>query len=421
MSYGIIGGSVAPTQMIPFLQALQRETGCTYNSIYRGDDALTILHQLGKHSQREIANATPAQRVAWGILGTPNPPGRSTHEIFSDGVPYAGPIGRKLEWWQCGIDVDNNHVVAVINAAARRGWQLFRPYASGVEFHHLNFRAQPRSITVANAADHSTAGSIIGGTLKRDGYKGVLRYASEGRSNVNISSKEYADLKANGIPVGIVCEHTAQFLLGGFSVGAERAKASRDITRSMVMPDGVIYMAADWDCTNVGPTFPGSTGDQNMHKILGALSGAASIIGQNNVGFYGSYFGIDWLVKNAPWVKWFWQTEAWSHGLLHPKANLLQRAAMTTIAGVQCDINVILTSNWGQRTHIPVPSPTPTRPSGIFKATMTWDADKHHMTIEGVPGNVKHWGADEWFEWNVGMKGGGKNAGVWRASPKKKP
>lgn len=144
LHYLTLDGCPCPKPLYPILKKLKAETGCTFESIYRGDDALALLHANGKHSQREIADATPAERAAWGILGTPNPAGQSTHELFSDGVAYKGPVGRKLRWWQCGIDVDDAHIEVVMHAAARHGWKLKHPYRAGVEFHHLNFAKRPR-------------------------------------------------------------------------------------------------------------------------------------------------------------------------------------------------------------------------------------------------------------------------------------
>jgi len=143
LRFVVIDGCPCPKPLYPLLRKLKAETGCTFNSIYRGDDALALLHANGKHSQREIANATSAERAAWGILGTPNPAGRSTHELFSDGVAYKVPVGRKLKWWQCGIDIDDAHISVVMEAAKRHGWKLKHPYKAGVEFHHLNFARRP--------------------------------------------------------------------------------------------------------------------------------------------------------------------------------------------------------------------------------------------------------------------------------------
>lgn len=137
--YVIIGGCVAPKKLAPVLAEIQQETGCSYASIYRGEDAAALLHTLGKHTQAEIY-----YEFTHGEEPNPaNPPGRSTHECRSDGVPYPAPIGRNLAYWQCGIDVDDAHVEAFIAAAAKHGWSAFRPYSSGSEYHHVNFRKLP--------------------------------------------------------------------------------------------------------------------------------------------------------------------------------------------------------------------------------------------------------------------------------------
>jgi hypothetical protein len=141
VSYEIVGGCVAPARLAPFLRTLQAETGCIYASIYRGSDADPLLHRLGKHDQGEEYHLY----ITGQEPNPANPPGRSTHECKSDGVPYPGPIGRQLEPWQCGIDVDDAHVPAMIAAAARHGWVLFQPYPGGREYHHLNFRFEPKS------------------------------------------------------------------------------------------------------------------------------------------------------------------------------------------------------------------------------------------------------------------------------------
>lgn len=138
MKYAILDDCPVPKPLYPILRKLKKETGCTYQSIYRGTDAEALLNAHGKHSQAYLY----AHQGTQGI-GPANPPGQSTHELRSDGVPYPGPVGRKLHWWQCGIDADDAHVQALIAAAHRHGWKLYRPYGSGSEFHHINFARKP--------------------------------------------------------------------------------------------------------------------------------------------------------------------------------------------------------------------------------------------------------------------------------------
>lgn len=138
MSYRVINGCPVNSWLAPYLAILVEDTGAHINSLYRGDDkaAVAILHAHGHHTQRELYATMPP--------GVANPPGRSTHELRSDGVAYAGPVGRRLRWWQQGIDVNDGDVHNMIVAAARRGWALRQPYKAGIEFHHLNFARPPR-------------------------------------------------------------------------------------------------------------------------------------------------------------------------------------------------------------------------------------------------------------------------------------
>ena len=213
-------------------------------------------------------------------------------------------------------------------------------------------------------ADHSTAGAIIGGTLKRDGFVGAIRYAAQGRADVNITPAEYRDLKANGLEVGIVVEHEATWLLRGPLAVSQLIAGARSVWREAGIPDGITWLACDFDATKGGPTRPGSPGDHNMHQIAASLHGAATLIGHENVGFYGSAYAIDWLTAHEPWVQWYWDTAAWSGGRPpHPRAQLYQRAQQQNVAGVQVDIDDRLSPQWGQRqapeAHKPIVVITP--------------------------------------------------------------
>lgn len=131
----VIQGCPCNPLIAPYFALLAREAGATVNSIYRGNDAKAILNAHGKHTQEQLYHTLPP--------GTANSPGRSTHELRSDGVAYAGPVGRELEWWQQGIDVNDGDVTRMKHEARKRGWELWQPYSTGIEFHHLNFRHRP--------------------------------------------------------------------------------------------------------------------------------------------------------------------------------------------------------------------------------------------------------------------------------------
>jgi hypothetical protein len=135
-NFRVIQGCPCNAMIAPYFALLVKDTGATVNSIYRGEDAAAILHRHGKHTQAELYRTLPA--------GTANPPGRSTHELKSDGVAYPRvPLGHGLEDWQEGIDVNDGDVGRMKARAAHYGWELKQPYKSGVEFHHLNFARRP--------------------------------------------------------------------------------------------------------------------------------------------------------------------------------------------------------------------------------------------------------------------------------------
>lgn len=140
-SYRAIDGCPIDARLAPYVDMILKRAGQSANSIYRGSAAAAaqILHAHGKHTQAELYATLPP--------GVADRPGTSTHELRSDGVAYAGPSGRKLAWWQQGIDSGANDSAsrrAIDAAAAHYGWAVFHPYAAGVEGHHWNFKRRPR-------------------------------------------------------------------------------------------------------------------------------------------------------------------------------------------------------------------------------------------------------------------------------------
>lgn len=138
MKFRVIDGCPVPASVAPYVHMVLRRAGQTASSVYRGEDARELLHRHGKRTQAEIHRDLPA---------ISNPPGRSMHELRSDAVAKAGPVGRHLEEWEVGIDSggDSEHDKQAINAAAKHfGWEAYHPYTRGVEGHHWGFRRRPR-------------------------------------------------------------------------------------------------------------------------------------------------------------------------------------------------------------------------------------------------------------------------------------
>jgi peptidoglycan hydrolase-like protein with peptidoglycan-binding domain len=139
--YVLVDCCPVPAKLAPVLKACLADSGATLQSCYRANDARALLHRCGKHSQTELYNGWLRRLPGYNPA---NPPSRSTHELRSDGVAYRGPVGRRLLWWQCGIDIDDHHVQAFIKAAAKRGFRVTVTYPSSrSEYHHVNFRKAP--------------------------------------------------------------------------------------------------------------------------------------------------------------------------------------------------------------------------------------------------------------------------------------
>lgn len=147
-NYLVLDGCPVPRDVAPYIYLILRRAGLTAASIYRGDsaEARAILNRHGKHTQRQLWNASPSQRAAWGVTGTPNRPGRSMHELRSDGVAKSGPVGRALQPWEVGVDSGPNtnaNRQKLHAAAAYYGLEIYFPYNFAVEYHHWGFKKKP--------------------------------------------------------------------------------------------------------------------------------------------------------------------------------------------------------------------------------------------------------------------------------------
>lgn len=141
-----INCTAVPVVIEPDIRAVHAKTGYWPISVYRGPECEPIINPCGEHSQRQLVNASPAQRAQWGVLGTPNPIGRSTHECRSDGVAFSGPVGRIIEDGQCGMDYPNQSIPVVMWAFRVLGHRPFHPYTSGVEYHHIDLLTPPTRV-----------------------------------------------------------------------------------------------------------------------------------------------------------------------------------------------------------------------------------------------------------------------------------
>lgn len=184
-------------------------------------------------------------------------------------------------------------------------------------------------------ADYS-AGKPGGAALAALGVKVVGRYAAAGRSSINITAAEVRDLRAHGIDVFIYNEHEASYMMGGADRAATVVPGAVKVCRDAGLPDGPIFYAVDWDATLGGaPTSATALG--NMRALADFLTGAARATSWDEVGVYGGYYVVKWLMDNLPNLKHAVQTSAWSAGRWEPRAFCRQDGYNWIINGVNCD------------------------------------------------------------------------------------
>jgi len=155
----------------------------------------------------------------------------------------------------------------------------------------------------------------------------VLRYVSTPGNPKNLSAGEAQELHAAGIPIGLVYETTADWMLGGFSAGQLASGPARAQATALGFPPSLpIYAAADF----------GATTDQ-VAAVLAALSGwetAGNL--RNPVGVYGGLAVVQAACdRSIPAI----QTDAWSSGQWDERARIRQ-SGQDVIDGVSVDVDL---------------------------------------------------------------------------------
>jgi hypothetical protein len=195
-------------------------------------------------------------------------------------------------------------------------------------------------------ADYST-GRPGGAALAAAGVKAVGRYASYGRSDVNITADEVKDLRNHGIDIFIYNEHSAGYMNGGATAAQAYVPGALSVCRAVGLPDGPIFYAVDYDAT-LGGAPTSATALANMHALAAFLTEAARISKSwDLVGVYGGFYAIQWLLDNLPNLTHAVQTSAWSGGHWDPRAFARQDGYNWMINGVDCDHLTIVDPNEG--------------------------------------------------------------------------
>lgn len=195
------------------------------------------------------------------------------------------------------------------------------------------------------------AGVPSGRSVKAAGHMGAVRYVSHARPDsvswmkakpVRIS--ETTDFAANGLFTASVYQFgratTADWLQGALGA-ATHAPQAIQLHRAAGGPNGKpIYVAIDDNPTREQYT-------NQIRPYLRSFQAALAAAGLKT-GVYGNYNTIQWCIEDGIGT-YFWQHDWGSQGKLHPRANIHQKAGWKKhIDGVECDVNNVYTTDWGQ-------------------------------------------------------------------------
>ncbi len=189
--------------------------------------------------------------------------------------------------------------------------------------------------------------------IKAQGYQFCCRYLSQD-SGKSISPPEAQALRDAELAIVLVWETTAARALDGYSAGAEDARSAYAQARAVGQPlDRPIYFAADFDAS-----------PQQQAAIDDYLRGAASALGTQRVGIYGSYY-VCQRCQAAGTARWYWQTLAWSGGQQFP-GHIYQDGGQDFAGGA--DTNIALAADYGQWPYQQEDDVTPEQMQQILSA-----------------------------------------------------
>ncbi|RED34661.1 DUF1906 domain-containing protein [Paenibacillus sp. VMFN-D1] len=208
--------------------------------------------------------------------------------------------------------------------------------------------------------------------FKADGVSFIGRYVTP--NSWKSMCKEEADtIIAAGLQILPVFERTADRTKGGAANGAEDGRRAYAHVRSIGQPIGTaIYFAVDYDA-------PASQHD----NIEAYLRAAAKEIPGYKIGVYGSFSVIEAMAIRGA-AAYFWQTLAWSRGLLSAKANIFQKQIDVMANGIKVDWNDQYSDAglWGAAPQLPAKEEVKV-PRDITKVSEWAVKDWEEMTKNG--------------------------------------
>ncbi|WJY67587.1 DUF1906 domain-containing protein [Corynebacterium auris] len=241
--------------------------------------------------------------------------------------------------------------------------------------------AQPR--VLGTVLDYS-AGVPTGRSVRAAGHLGAVRYVSQPRPGASwmrgkpVLSNETEDFRVNGLATASVYQYgkgdTADWLAGaaGATTHAPQAIA---LHRAAGGPTGrPIYVAIDDNPTR-------AQYDSQIRPYLRAFSAALGAAGYQT-GVYGNYNVIQWCVEDGIGT-YFWMHDWGSGGRIHPRAQLHQPSGRRTfIDGVECDVNNVFATDWGQWT--PGGASLPPAPGPLQQAVQASSQASSQLPVDQV-------------------------------------
>ncbi len=188
-----------------------------------------------------------------------------------------------------------------------------------------------------------------GAALAAAGKKFVVRYVPTGSGRKDLDAAEIADYRAHDLAICLVWESAPGRAKAGTAAGRADATVAKAAAAALGFPlTTPIYFAVDFDAQSAD--FP---------AIDAYLRGAATVLSAPRVGVYGSA-RLMAHCANVKSAQWFWQTYAWSYGVIFPGNHLYQYNNVgQSINGGEVDLCRAMQANYGQWAPPSVPVPPP--------------------------------------------------------------
>jgi hypothetical protein len=170
--------------------------------------------------------------------------------------------------------------------------------------------------------------------LPHTGVHFEARYIVPGNPK-SLTRSELTGLQQYGTRVVAVWENGAMDMLGGYQAGRWAAQRAQQDLTGLGIPHAAIYFAADF-----------AVSPQQQGPVNEYLRGAASVVGLDRTGLYGSYGAIRGAF-DAHLIQYGWQTYAWSAGHWDPRAALRQYSVDQYRAGTTVDLNLAVHRDYG--------------------------------------------------------------------------